>query len=135
MVAELVVKRVVPDGKGGEAFEEVEKAGPGDLVDYTCVYRNRGGETLRGVRAALPIPPGTDLLPETVSPPFSEASLDGAKFLPVPVKRKVKDAKGVETEEEVPLSEYRSVRWDLKNLAAGQAVTVRMRVRIRGTAK
>jgi hypothetical protein len=70
------------------------------------------------------------LLPESVSPAIAEASLDGAKFSPVPLKRRVKDAKGVETEEEVPTSEYRSVRWSIGNLAPGKAVTVRFRVRI-----
>jgi uncharacterized repeat protein (TIGR01451 family) len=132
VAVELTVQRVVPDGKGGETFESVEKVTPGDTIAYTIVSRNPGKKEVAAVKATLPVPPGTEYLPGTAEPAAFEASLDGKVFSPPPLTRRVKGADGKEEVREVAPSEYRSLRWDLKTLSSGQAVTVRARMKIQG---
>ena len=130
VAVELAVQRVVPDGKGGETLESADRAVPGDVIAYAVVYRNQGKNPARAVKGTLPVPPGTEYLPGTADPAGIEASLDGTAFSPVPIRRTVKKADGTEEVKEVPPSEYRSLRWDLKTLSPGQAVTVRARMKI-----
>ena len=130
VATELTVRRVVPDGSGGERFEGAERPSPGDVIDYSLVYRNRGKKAAKAVKATLPVPPGTEFLPESASPPVAEASLDGTAFSKVPLARRVKNPDGSEETKEVPPSEYRSLRWNLSTLAPGEARTVRARVKI-----
>jgi hypothetical protein len=60
----------------------------------------------------------------------SEASLDGKKFEPLPIVRKVRMPSGVETEVEVPASEYRALRWEAGNLAPGAKTTITARAKL-----
>ena len=48
----------------------------------------------------------------------SLASLDGKTFAPLPLKRKERLADGREVMREVPVSEYRSLRWTIASLDA-----------------
>ncbi|MGH8472941.1 MAG: hypothetical protein ACREVJ_10905, partial [Gammaproteobacteria bacterium] len=130
----LVHQRVVTDADGGERYVPAEHAKPGDLIEYRATYANQVPRNLSGVLATLPIPAGMVYAPADITPEPALASLDGARFEPVPIKRMVRNPDGTKALKEVPLEEYQALRWTLNAIRAGQAKTVRARMRIQPTA-
>ena len=115
---------------GHDVLTPADHAHPGETLEYRAVYRNDGFDVARGLDATLPIPHGTSYLPGSAEPRAVEASLDGHTFAPVPLMRRVTDAKGRSVLRAVPVSEYTALRWPLGSLNARQARAVTARVRI-----
>lgn len=125
----LTARRItVVDGK--ETKSPAEQARPGDVIEYRAEYRNDGAAPVKQLAATLPVPNGMEYLPRTAAPQTLLASLDGAKFEPVPLKRRVRLADGREVTREVPPSEYRYLRWTLGTLGQRQSREVTARVRV-----
>ncbi len=124
-------KVVKADGK--EKFESADKAKPGEVIQYTAVYKNKGKKDAASVLATIPVPLGTEYLPGTAKPADVTASLDGKEFAPLPLKRKVRLPSGKEEMRDVPYEEYRAIRWNVKTLGAGKSATVSLRVKISTT--
>lgn len=123
----LTAQRVaVVDGK--EILSPAEQASPGDVIEYRAEYKNAGAAAVKQLAATLPVPNGMEYLPKTGAPEL--ASLDGRKFEPVPLKRRVRLADGREVLRDVPANEYRWLRWTLGTLAPKQSRTVSARVRV-----
>lgn len=116
------------DGK--EVLVSAAKARPGDVIEYRAVYKNDGRSAVRELDATLPVPNGLEYLPKTAAPAVVLASTDGSSFAPVPLLRKERTADGREVVREVPLSEYRALRWPVGTLAAKESRTVRARMRV-----
>ncbi|MBA3493072.1 MAG: hypothetical protein H0T87_02820 [Gammaproteobacteria bacterium] len=132
--ARLVHQRVVTGADSGERYMPAEHAKPGDLIEYRATYANQLQKNLSGVLATLPIPAGMVYAPADITPKPVLASLDGVRFEPVPIKRMVRNPDGTKALKEVPLEEYHALRWTLDAIRAGQAKTVRARMRIKPTA-
>ncbi len=132
VTVELTANRVTK-AQGRETLASAEQARPGELLEYRALYRNGGTSEARGLAATLPIPVGTQYVPGTATPSRVEASLDGRTFAPVPLTRRVRTADGRTVVREVPVSEYRALRWSLGSLPARQARAVTARVRIQPT--
>jgi uncharacterized repeat protein (TIGR01451 family) len=113
-----------------ETREPANVVKPGDLVEYAVVYKNQSNRALKDVRGTLPVPAGMSYVSETAVPAGAWASTNGTDFAPLPLKRKEKSASGAEAEVLVPAREYRALRWDLGEIAAGASKTVRARVRV-----
>ena len=125
----LTAHRVtVVDGK--EVLGPAEQATPGDVIEYRAQYRNDGAQAVKQLAATLPIPKGTEFLPRTALPQQLFASTDGKSFAPAPLRRRVTLADGRQVMRDVPLSEYRALRWSLGTLPARQTRTVAARVRV-----
>lgn len=125
----LTAQRVtVTDGK--ETFAAADKARPGDVLEYRAVYTNDGRTAVNHLDATLPVPTGLEYLPKSAAPAVVLASTDGKSFAPVPLLRKERTADGREVVREVPLSEYRALRWTVGTLAAKESRTVRARMRV-----
>jgi hypothetical protein len=77
----------------------------------------------------MPIPAQTEFIPGSSRPAQVQASLDGRVFEDVPLKRTVTRA-SKQTEERVPYSDYRYLRWFVGELGGGKAVAVSARVRV-----
>jgi uncharacterized repeat protein (TIGR01451 family) len=105
-------------------------AKPGDVIEYRATYANNSKAPIERLLALVPIPEGTTLIEKSISPEAASASVDAVTFAPVPLVRTIKLANGTTRTEAVPLSDYRSVRWALTNIAAGQPVTVSVNVRV-----
>ena len=125
-------------GANGELLKSADKVAPGDVVEYRTRYINKGNSGVNGLNATLPIPVGASYLPDTAKATNSgggtaQASLDGVSFAAIPLKRVVKAADGKEKQELVPYADYRAVRWNLGQLAAGKEMLVSLRVRINQT--
>jgi len=121
--------QVVAD-KGAEKLVPATESEVGDTIEYQITYQNNGKNAARGVAATLPVPDGAmKYLPGSAAPKAVQASVDGKKFMTLPLTREVmKD--GVRVTERVPAADYRYLRWDLGDLAPGQAVTVTSRMRV-----
>jgi uncharacterized repeat protein (TIGR01451 family) len=87
---------------GKEVLKPANEVKPGDLIEYRATYTNQGSSPVRAVVAQLPIPVGLEYQPRSAS---------GKK-------------------EAVPYYEYRSIRWNLGQLAAGAKVEVAARARV-----
>jgi uncharacterized repeat protein (TIGR01451 family) len=103
---------------------------PGDLVEYAGTYRNAGAKPVEKLIATLPVPAGTSYVSGSAEPGRAEASVDGVRYAPMPLKRIVRAADGTTREEPVPVSEYRFVRWEIGALNAGAESVVKLWVRI-----
>lgn len=123
----------VEAGANGEQLKSADKAGPGDVVEYRTRYVNKGNSGVNSLVAVLPIPAGAAYLDGTAKSTNTgtpQASLDGVSFAAMPLKRVVRSADGKEKQELVPTAEYRALRWNLGQLAAGKEMLVSLRVRI-----
>jgi uncharacterized repeat protein (TIGR01451 family) len=119
---------VVVNGK--ETVASADKVSPGDLIEYKVRYVNKGAGPAKDLVVTLPIPKGLELAQATDSPKASLASLDGQKFEAMPIKRLVKQADGKELMQEVSLSQYRALRWQVGQLDAGKAANFSARARV-----
>src|SRR5262245_27239131 len=129
VAVELTASRVTK-AQGKEVLVPAAEAKPGELIEYRALYRNDGAGEANGLMATLPIPRGTQYVAGSAQPRRVEASLDGRTFAPVPLKRTVQTPDGRTVVQEVPVAEYRALRWPLGALPSHEkrAVTARVRV-------
>jgi uncharacterized repeat protein (TIGR01451 family) len=116
--------------QGKEAFVPAEQAKPGEIIEYRATYKNTGKQPVKDLMATLPVPQGLEYLPKTAQPAKLFASTDGKNYDVVPLLKKVKGADGKIVVKEVPLSEYRSLRWPMGTLAASTETVVKARMRV-----
>lgn len=129
----LSVQAFMPKADGRARAVPAEQARPGDLLEYRAVYRNVSKGTVRRVEASLPIPPGTVYEVEGPKQDMAPlASLDGQRFEPTPLMRKVTLPDGRQQMQAVPLSRYRHLRWPLGDLPAGKSAAITAKVRLVG---
>lgn len=126
----LVANKIVKSN-GAEVKQSGETAKPGDTIQYAAEYRNTDKTSVRNVVATLPVPAGMEYVPDTETPRPALASTDGMHFSAIPLKRTVRNASGQSTEELVPYSEYRTLRWNLGEISGGGSKTVVARVKVK----
>jgi uncharacterized repeat protein (TIGR01451 family) len=126
--SELVAEKLVRNAAGELATAPAKDVKPGDVVIYTISYNNYGDEVAKALVATVPVPVGMDYQGAQKGDklPPAAASLDGNNFAPIPLTRKVKTAQGKETVQEVPLSEYRALRWSVAELSAGANLALKV---------
>ncbi len=107
-----------------------ERVRPGEVIEYRVVYHNVSKQVVRQVVATLPVPADTEWVADSAKPTAQEASLDGQHFAAMPLRRQITLPSGQIAWREVPLKEYRALRWHLGDLAAGQQILVSARVRL-----
>jgi uncharacterized repeat protein (TIGR01451 family) len=125
----LVANKIMKSN-GTEVQQSGKTAKPGDTIEYVAEYRNTDKVNVRNVVATLPVPAGTEYLPDTESPRPALASTDGTHFAAIPLKRTVRNATGQPKEELVPYSEYRTLRWNLGEISGTGSKTVKARVKV-----
>ena len=124
-------KIVVVNGK--EQKESGDKAKPGEVIEYVAEYHNTGNAAVTNVMATLPVPAGTEFVPETAQPQQLLASTDEHNFAPVPLKHMVAGPDGKMVEQLVPYSEYRSLRWNLGKIQGGESKSVKARMKVKAS--
>ena len=126
----LVANRVERRADGSEWLQPAAKANPGDTIEYSAHYKNQSKGSISNLQPMLPIPYGMEYIPASAHPAPVAASLDGKSFATIPLKRNVKLTDGKIQEQEVPASEYRALKWSVKELAAGKSAILSARVRL-----
>jgi len=131
LTATLRAFKVAADA-AGQHLVPIERALPGDIIEYQVTYTNHGAESVHDVLATLPVPQGgMHYVANSAAPAQVLASLDGKNFAPAPLTRTVvRD--GREQVENVPVSEYRFLRWKLAVLPPGRSVSMTSRMRLDG---
>lgn len=124
---ELSAYQITLNQKGEAAAKPLKQAKPNDIIEYRATYTNNTAKTIKGLVATLPIPADTQFLAKS-SPVQAQASTDGVNFAAMPLKRK----SGTQTVN-VPLQEYRALRWSIAELPAGKSVTVTAQTRVNST--
>lgn len=102
----------------------VTKVKPNDVIEYRATYTNNTSGKIKNLAATLPIPVETQFLAKS-QPENAEASTDGTHFAPMPLKRKEGNQMV-----NVPLKDYRALRWTIAELPAGKSVTVSAQTRV-----
>lgn len=129
----LTAAKIARGVDGKEIAQPATTAKPGEVIEYRAVYSNKGKGKLTNVEATLPVPSGLEYSANTAVPAPVYASVDGTLFAPAPLKRKVRQADGREVDQEIPASEYRSLRWKLGDISAGENAAVSARMRLSPT--
>lgn len=115
---------------GEEKLTPVERIKPGEIIQYQATYSNVSNHVVHQLQATLPVPPETEYLPGSARPAIVAASIDGINYSAVPLRKKVQLANGKTEERDVPVSEYRSLRWAIGDISAGQKTSVYARIRL-----
>ena len=113
--------------KGESVVKPVQQVKPNDIIEYRATYTNNTANPIKGLVATLPIPADTQFLAKS-TPAQAQASTDGVNFAAMPLKRKV----GTQMVN-VPLQEYRALRWTIAELPAGKSTTVTAQTRVNST--
>jgi uncharacterized repeat protein (TIGR01451 family) len=125
----LEARKVVRAADGKEAFADAAAARPGDVIEYAATYRNVSKQPVKSLEATLPIPANTEFVPGSAQPASVKASVDAREWGTPPLVRKVvRDGRSIE--EQVPVREYRYLRWFPGELGGDKAVTFTARVRV-----
>ena len=125
----LEARKVARAADGAETLVSADAAKPGETIEYAATYRNTGTRAVTNLAATLPIPTNTELVPGSARPANAMASVDGRTFAAPPLKRRVvRDGKAVEVD--IPVSEYRYLRWNAGELGADKALTFTARVKV-----
>ena len=119
---------ITQNAEGKVTEQLVSEVKPEQIVEYRAVYTNNTAGTIQNLVATLPIPAETQFLAKS-APTKAQASTDGVNFAPMPLKKKVGDQVV-----NVPLSEYRALRWTIAELPAGKSIAVSAQTRINSTA-
>ncbi|WP_394753699.1 hypothetical protein [Crenothrix sp.] len=135
LLVTLSSQKVQIGNDGKEIFSNADKVKPGDLVQYTAVYRNRGNSSITGLNASLPIPFGMGYVEKSARPASALATADGTKFEAEPLMQTIKDKDGNEKQVAVPYSGYQSLRWEIGELEAGKKFEVSARMRVNSLSK
>lgn len=115
---ELTANKVVTDAEGKTVYSPVSTAPAGTVIQYKATYTNSINKDISDLAVTLPIPANMTFNGEAY-PASAQASTDGKNYADMPLMRKV-NGKLVKT----PLSEYRSLRWNIKLLPAKKSANV-----------
>lgn len=125
-VSFTVEKALIQEG-GKVTWVDGQAAQPGDLLRYQAVYANQGATALRELKAQIPLPAEVLGLAESARPVPTEASLDGAVFLPwAEVLAQVAAAQA----QGQPLPVLRVIRWAVPQLPSGESFTASVEARV-----
>jgi uncharacterized repeat protein (TIGR01451 family) len=117
----LRVSLVVGMPDGTESHLTAQGAKPGDVLEYVAEYHNGANHPVHKLAATIPIPAGTEYVPDSAQPATALASVDGSKYAPIPLTRRVRQA-GKVVERPIPYKEYRFLRWPIQDLRGGQTL-------------
>ncbi|NDC60963.1 MAG: DUF11 domain-containing protein [Betaproteobacteria bacterium] len=116
---------VLEDGK--ELLKPVKSVKPGDLIEYRVVYTNQSRRAVTDLQAQLPLPEGLEYQAKSARPAASaQMATKGGMFAREPLMRDIAGGK----KEAVSYADYRQVRWNLGQIAAGAKLEVSARARV-----
>ena len=115
---ELTANKVVKNTEGKVSYVPVSTAPAGTVIQYKSTYTNTINKDINDLIVTLPIPANMTFTGEAI-PASAQASIDGKNYADMPLMRKV-NGKMLK----IPLSEYRTLRWNIKLLPANKSAAV-----------
>lgn len=96
----------------------------GDVLEYQGLFTNTG-DRIRKMDVTLTIADNLELI-GGISPQYAQASLDGGRFLRMPIRAKVGNQI-----QELPLSRYKALRWTVEDVGLGGTAVVKYRAKVK----
>nr|WP_307775365.1 hypothetical protein [uncultured Cetobacterium sp.] len=122
ITTELSSYKIVRNSEGKIEKVSAEQASPGDIVSYEFYIKNGSEEIIYNLNPIIPIPEGTTLIPDTITPKKGyKVSSNGRDFVEYPIKI---------DNVEISTGEYRGVSWEISQLDKEMEVTLELQVRI-----
>lgn len=115
---ELQANKIAKSANGKPTYVAASNAKRGETVQYRAVYTNVIAQPISDVVVTLPIPASMTFNGEA-NPSSAQATIDGKNYADMPLMRKV-NGKVVQ----IPLSEYKALRWNIKWLPASKSADV-----------
>ena len=115
---DLVANQVTQNADGKTTYTPVRTAPAGTVIQYKATYTNTINQSISDLAVTLPIPANMTFTGSAM-PASAQASIDGKNYADMPLMRKV-NGKVVK----VPLSEYKSLRWNIRLLPANKSADV-----------
>lgn len=119
---------VKTDATGQETLLPVNVGTPvkaGDVLEYQALLTNHSPDRVRQAEVTLSIASGLELV-GGISPEFAHASIDGSRFVRMPIRANVNGQIQV-----LPLSRYKALRWTVEELGIGATAVVKYRAKIK----
>lgn len=114
----ISASKLVQDEKGKSEYIPVSTAQPGSIIQYKATYQNTLNQSINNTTVTIPIPTNTEFTGDAF-PRSAQGSVDYHNYMDIPLMRIV-SGKLVE----IPFSEYKSLRWDIKYIPAKKSVDV-----------
>lgn len=126
----LTASVVAINPQGGEILAPITsqtQLSRGSIIEYHGYIINNAAERLKTLKANFDIPNGTELQSiNSISPQPVYASNDSQRFNYLPIKSNVAGVL-----QEVPLSYYKTLQWDIVGLGLNEVAEVKYRVVIK----
>lgn len=97
----------------------------GNVIEYHGYFTNNNVDRVRKMTVGITIPNQVELL-RVITPEFPFASVDGSTFSRMPLKTVVNGQY-----QDIPLSYYRSLRWDVEGLGLNETMAVKYRAKVK----
>lgn len=97
----------------------------GDILEYQGLFTNNSTERVRTMDVTLSIADGLELI-GGVMPRLAQATIDDSRFLRIPIRANV----GGQIQE-LPLSQYKALRWTVEDIGLGGTAVVKYRARVK----
>ncbi len=115
------------DANGQEQLVPINTSTPisrGDVVEYHGYFTNKTSDRIRSMSAMMTIPQGAELI--SMTPTDASASLDGVKFSRAPLRTLVNGQP-----QNVPLSRYKAIRWNIDDVGLNGTAVTKIRAKIK----
>ncbi|WP_297597668.1 hypothetical protein [uncultured Cetobacterium sp.] len=120
---QLKSMKISKSGDGKIERVEAKNVSPGDILEYTFMIDNEEQEVIKNLNPTIPVPSGTSLIPDTGKPSNYLVSVNGRDFYKYPIEVDGKP---------VPLSDYKSVGWNVEELKPGEKLEFKVEVKLNG---
>lgn len=115
---QLAASKVTTDVSGKVVYTPISTAAAGTVIQYKATYTNTIDKDIKDLAVVLPIPANMTFTGDA-SPASAQASIDGKNYADMPLMRKVNGELV-----KIPLSEYQTLRWNIKLLPAKKSAAV-----------
>lgn len=118
------------DATGQEALSPITpqtQVASGNVLEYRGYITNQGSERVRNMKATFDIPANMELISQAdLEPARARGSVDGVNFQYMPLKMNVGGVL-----QDVPMSQYRAVQWEIPGLGLNEVAMVKYRLRVK----
>ncbi|MDO5768877.1 MAG: hypothetical protein Q4P13_05180 [Psychrobacter sp.] len=128
VVSKITAAIVSVDANGQETLVPVDantKLQSGNVIEYQGYFTNTNKDRVRKMTVTMSIPEQVELL-KVISPAYPQASVDNNVYGPMPLKGMVNGQA-----QDIPLTYYRSVRWDIEGLGLNDTAVAKYRARVK----
>lgn len=126
--SKITASLLTVDANGQETLVPIDantRLQSGNIIEYHGYFTNNNVDRVRKMTVTMTIPEQVELL-RVISPEFGLASVDGATFSRMPLKTIVNGQR-----QDVPLTYYRTLRWDLEGLGLNETTVVKYRAKLK----